>query len=378
MSKIQFLCRYLLSLAIVTPLMGISATVIGSGFLSGDRAEAATPFLIAQQYKPGDTVYIKHTSGVWYVGTVESYDATANTYQVVFAHQGRGTTAAFPVSDIISKDQAFKQGIYDGVAIAAGDSAATPTPQPAPTAPATPATPTPSAAPTTAAPTTAAAPSATGFGVGDTIYYYDVNSGSWKKGTIGAVFDKGLGLNEGPMVRKTNVISAADAQKRGVAEGSTPSDRAQYVQSLHANLRQVSSGDPLIDAIVAEHNKIRRDPKAYAQQLKAKRQALLDERTTGVGNPDDPTTAQTAIDTVIQDLEALEPLPPLLLSKEGSMAAKYCLETRKGQHCDIPTVVGQWEKNGFKFSGTRAAAESSTGISDRVSTPQEKTEKAVQ
>jgi len=103
--------------------LAISYTV-GMGAIAhrpglGSIATAA-PLLVAQtqQYQPGETVYIKHSSGVWYLGTVQGYDSATGTYKVVFAHQGRSTVESFPASSILSKAEAMKLRISDGEPIA--------------------------------------------------------------------------------------------------------------------------------------------------------------------------------------------------------------------------------------------------------------------
>jgi hypothetical protein len=214
---------------------------------------------------------------------------------------------------------------------------------------------------------------------GSTVYVYDVNTGKWKKDKVAAILSSGYGLESGQMGRSDRVISEEEAKKRGVAEGSTPAAWATYVEGLHANLKQVRSGNPLIDAIIDEHNLIRRNPKDYASKLKANRQKLLDERTKGVGNPDNLATAETAIDTTIKDLESLPPQPPLIHSSEGSKAAQSASETAEGKHLQISQITQNWENAGFKFTFTpKSAAESITSVSEKVPSVQEKAKKAVE
>lgn len=197
-------------------------------------------------------------------------------------------------------------------------------------------------------------------GKGAIVYYYDYNSGKWQKDTVGADFGDQYGLNSGGLVEKAAVLSEDEARRQGVHETSTPADRAGYIESLHASFKQVRSGNAVVDAIVDEHNRIRRDPKAYAAELKAARTALIQSRTVGIGNPDPLDVTERAIDTAIQDLEALEPLPPLVFSPEGSEVALQAAQNNRGQHSNIGEMIAAWQAKGFPPA--YGAAESITSV----------------
>jgi hypothetical protein len=198
------------------------------------------------------------------------------------------------------------------------------------------------------------------LGVGTTVYYHDSRTGRWESSTIGAIFDDGYGLNNGGVIEKSVVITEEEARRQGVHKTSTPADRARYLESLYATFKQVRSGNAVVDAIVDEHNRIRRNPKAYAAELRAARTALLQPYTVGVSNSERVKVAERAVDTAIQDLEALEQLPPLVYSPEGSKVALEAAQRNQGQHSNMNQMVAAWHAYGFPKN--IGAAESITSL----------------
>lgn len=100
--------------------------------------------------------------------------------------------------------------------------------------------------------------------------------------------------------------------------------------------------NPLVEAIVKEHNRIRADPAGYAAGLQTNKSALIRSRTEGVRNPDDVATATRAVETAIADLKAAHPLPPLTCSEDGSRVARHSAQTLHGSHSDLARLQAAW------------------------------------
>lgn len=171
------------------------------------------------------------------------------------------------------------------------------------------------------------------------------------------------------------MISEEEARRRGVHEDSTIADRNAFVQTMYQDFKVVDSGNPLVNHIVAEHNRIRRDPSAYAAELVKERDALIKSRTEGVGNPDPIDVTQKAIDTCISDLNAISALPPIRLSRTGTAFAQWAADNMSG-HCTIPQIINGWKNQGFSDGGTYAA-ESYGGVDNHSDNLAEKAKATV-
>lgn len=122
--------------------------------------------------------------------------------------------------------------------------------------------------------------------------------------------------------------------------------------------------DPLIKAIVDEHNRYRTQPKAVAAELEAMKQKLIDSRTRGVSNPDSVKTTEDAVNTAIVDLDALTPLPALRCDYGASAAALQAADTRNGQHSSFTAIEADWRAN---RASSRPIAESIARLANEAS-----------
>ncbi|MFN8441604.1 MAG: hypothetical protein U0175_12570 [Caldilineaceae bacterium] len=312
---------------------------------------------MATAFKVGDKVEFKDF-GRWLGGEIKAISTTADgkiTKLTVHDVEGFDTTLENPNGYEVSELLRLP-GASNGNGAAAPAANGTNGAQPANAPPPTPAQP---VAPKETAPVDNTSNSGASKS-GETVYFLDPNTGKWLAGKVDQTFDDAYVIDGGRLIRKSSAISEAEAKRRGVHATSTAADRAAYIDSLHAGLQQEKSGNAIIDAIVAEHNRIRRNPKGYAAELRSRRQELIKSRTEGVGNPDPVDEASRAIDTAIQDLEALEPLPPLKFSSAVSATTRQNAE-RGGGHTSIQEMLQTWQNAGFSRG---APAESISGLRD--------------
>lgn len=122
----------------------------------------------------------------------------------------------------------------------------------------------------------------------------------------------------------------------------------------------------LIAEIAAEHNRIRQHPKQVADELRAARAALIQQRTTG-GNPDTAADAAKAIDDCIHDLDAIAAkfptgLPKLTVAAPGNTYAQKCIDTMPSSlHATPMEINSGWKSNGYVGLATAESITSQIG-----------------
>jgi hypothetical protein len=94
---------------------------------------------------------------------------------------------------------------------------------------------------------------------GDVLYVYNTTSRSWRKGKVDGVSGNGtlwFLYDDG----EQDAFSADERDLSRTPQSGAPDHWAGFAQA--------TAGDPIIDTLVAEHNRVRRNPAAYASELK--------------------------------------------------------------------------------------------------------------